>query len=222
MSKPHTTRQVIKNILLPSWFEAGVIIIVSLGAAGYLLTTGLIQRKGWGEYVDYTARDIGAQARGFDDMLPAGYHQAIDWINSSSLIGDATIFVLWGIIGLMAYSFVSVLWQKILGEIELFDRLALLRYNKRAQAVEDNFIGIGLRIAGMLGLIGLVVCVRYAVLPLIVSLMYNAFLDNYYLAAGSVLAGLGLMMICMHIGAVLVRLTLLRTRVFFTRYSIAE
>lgn len=197
-----------------------VIIIVSLGVTGYLLTTALIQHKGWGEYVGYTARDIGAQARGFDDMLPAGYHQAIGWINSSPLVGDATIFVLWGIIGLMAYSFVSVLWQKISGEVELFKRLTLLRYNKRVQAVEDNFIGIGLRFAGMLGLIGFVMCVRYAVLPLVVSLMYNAFLDNHYLAAGSIVIGLGLMMICLHIGIVLVRLTLLRTRVFFTRYSL--
>lgn len=221
MSKHTSAGGIFLKILTPSWFEFIGLVGVALATAGFLVTRVITHDEIAGTYVERTSSDIKTSVITAGQALPDSYYQAAHWLNGSSIIGDATILCFWALIGLLAYAIVNTLWRGIASEIKLFEHISFLRVNRQS-AIEDSIMSLCIRLGAVLGLIGFAAMFRYYLLPQILALLYDVFLPDKYLATLYAVGGIFLLMVCLHIFVVLMRLMLLQTRVFFTRYTIAD
>ncbi len=213
MSRPRSVGHVILQIVSPSWFEFVFSILVAVGLAGFLVFGAISRDAELSQYVSITTENIKQAGEGSKDIVGT--------INNSPLIGDATIFVLWALIGLMIYAVVNSLWQKAKSEVGFIERLQFFK-NDRASMLESTFQGLALRLAATVGLIGFLATFRYSILPHILALIYSAFSMPIYQATLAIGIGIFAIILCLHVTVVLVRLSLLRTRVFFTKYSAVD
>lgn len=221
MSKHTSAGSIFLKILTPSWFEFIGLVGVALATAGFLVTRIITHDEVAGTYVERTSSDIQTTVMSAGRALPDSYYQAAGWLNGSSVIGDVTILCFWALIGLLVYSIVTTLWKGIASEIELFEHVSFLRVNRQS-AIEDSIASLCIRLGAAIGLIGFAVIFRYYLLPQILVLLYDVFLPDKYLATLYAVCGIFLLMVCLHIFVVLIRLMLLQTRVFFTKYTIAN
>lgn len=213
MSRPRSVGYVILQIISPSWFEFVFSILVAVGLSGFLVFAAISRDAEISQYVSITTENIKQAGEGSKDVVST--------INNSPLIGDATIFVLWALVGLMIYAVVNALWQKAKSEVGFIERLQFFK-NDRANMLESTFQGLALRLAATVGLIGFLTAFRYSILPQILALIYSAFSMPIHQATLAVGIGIFAIILCLHVVVVLIRLSLLRTRVFFTKYSAVD
>lgn len=222
MSRPRSAGQIFLHIVSPSWFEFILSILIAIGIAGSLVTIAISRDQQLSQYVAMTTQNV-KQASKNEQNTPIGQSskQIVDTVNSSQLIGNATVFVLWALIGLLVYVAVNALWQKAKREVSFFERLSFFK-NDRASILETTIEGLAVRLTAAVALIGFLALFRYIILPQVLAMIYEAFSATGYQAAISVVLGIFVLIICLHVTVVLVRLSLLRTRVFFTKYSAVD
>jgi len=143
------------------------------------------------------------------------YTAVSDQINSSELVGNATIFVLWSVIGMIVLLLGYVVFVSE-HSVESFMRMLLWRGADRSAILEDAAGRLAIRVAALMGfMVGIIVFVRYGLPYIVLNLDTDAgraLFPDHALAIGLTALLLG---ITLHVGVVLLRCLLLRVRVFF-------
>lgn len=217
MSRSLTPGRVFVRLLSPSWFETFVGLVVAFGVSVFFVTVALSKNPELTQYV----HDLKASSSTFHLPSDPTYDSLINFINNSKLVGDATVFFVWAMVGLMAYHFVMFIWQLFSREAHFFETLGYTHTNKR-QVLRDALIAFFVRTAATAGLVGSVMSFRNYVAPEFLSLALGAFSKPGIEATVSFILGALVLLGCMHVLVILARVMCLRTRVFYTRYSVME
>jgi hypothetical protein len=215
VSKATGAARTFVKLMTPSWFEFFSSVIISLGIGGYLVTEALRRDINFQEYVRQTSSTL-------HDTNTDSYHALINSINGNQLIGDATIFCLWAIVGLMLYSLVTSLWHLTQREVGFFERLRFAPKSGKKFLIENALVGLALRFGALVGLVAFGSLFRYVLLPKIIALIFDVFSPDTATAVLHASSGIILLIASLHVIIVLVRISLLRTRVFFTKYSYVD
>jgi len=201
------------RVLQPSFSSGMLIVIVTLTTILVLLSPSLYSGSELARYFDST--DI-ANSTGYEK-----YQALSKTVNTSEFAADASVFAVWMVIGLFAYSITSSL-VKLAGGFWQF--ITVIEHFKadRERIMREALLHLVVRIVAILALYALYsLFMVYGVAYLF--LFAQAALDESWLAGvWNVLLITLLTAFTVHISVVLLRITLLRVRVFFDRYYVVE
>ena len=149
-----------------------------------------------------------------------GYEQAKDQINSSKIAADSSVFLVWAIVGMVAYYIVVGLVAVATGVYSFLDHLRYKGINKKS-LLHDALLGLLIRIVAAVVLIFLLRLVISEVVPRVIAMFSG--IDTFSV---QMLVPLGVTFVAcvvlVHTAIVLARLFLLRTRVFYSANYISS
>ena len=200
-------------LLRPSWFSGLVSILVSTGVVlGAVLT-----------FVHYNGSTLSGNLRQLLDLhgqvvtpsVNSTYQTLGNNFSSNVLISDIPLFIFWAGVGLVVYSFTTNIFGALRNVAELGAQLGYVNANRRelvTAALEHLLIRATVLVAWLLFM-------RYTahvLLPYVIAVAH-AGLGNIptITAAGYMLWGIFLLAVCLHLHTILLRLLLLKPRVFW-------
>lgn len=199
------------SLISPSSFEVILGLIISIGALIALFTPILyvgsdfetyfqfVEKKPTGVYGDY--QDISAQ------------------VNSSKLAADTSVFTLWAITGLLGYALIAS-GMKVIANLEgLKDELNYTHANKRSVLIEALEHAV-VRIGGLFGLYSLAEIFVTAIVPYILLLAHQSVGASGFMLALNLFIAFLIVMGTVHLATILIRLIVLKTRVFVPTYHL--
>jgi hypothetical protein len=201
------------RVLQPSLSSGMLTVLVALASIFILLSPSLYKGSDFARYFD--------SINITDNSGYEKYQVVSETVNNSEFVADASVFAVWVVIGLFAYSIIASLmklvggFQRFITDIERFrtDRERILR---------EALVHLLVRALAILAL--------YALYSLFMGYgLAYLFLFAQAALAGSWLVGIWnvllialLVSFTIHFSVVLLRITLLRVRVFFDRYFVVE
>lgn len=205
----NTLLQQFITVMKPSY--GGGFLTVMLGAlVTVIIMTPLFNDQfNLEQYTDYAEGQSPALTQRIEDTSTA--------INSSSFLGDVSVFIAWSITGVLGYLAITSMVQIVKRSVESIDTVEHAPVDKKS-AERELVEKVLLRAGALLLLYGYYLFGISTVLPSLTVL------GQYSLSSGAMGTILGvvavtiLASIAVHIAVVLVRLILLRTRIFFKSY----
>ena len=213
-----TARHITALLLSPSLLEIIVGFVLFAGTSVYLIVAATLQGNSMTEYMNIV---IAESSESWQPFHSPAFEQLNEKINSSAALADITVFFTWAIIGFLAYYLISFVWQLITKELRFFEELASPQAHRRL-LIKDALLTLLVRLGATAALLGLAGFVRDFVLPEFLTLTYSVLSLPPLQAALSFSAGIVLLLLSLHALVVLTRILLLRTRIFFTKYSITD
>lgn len=212
MSNPSTVHT-FTRLIQPSFLSTSLSVAISFATVLFLLTPHLYKGSDFALYFD--SIDI------TNNNVFENYQLVSDAVNTSAFAADASVFIVWMVIGLLAYSIVlSVI--KFIASIVRFIRDEEYFKADRERLAREALIHLLIRAAAAAGLYGFyLLLMPYAISYIFVfahAALTGSWLEGiWYVALMSVVIAA-----CVHIVVILLRLVVLRLRVFFDRYTIDE
>lgn len=202
-------RDILIRILTPSWYGGLLALILTTVIVGYMVVPSLYAGSQFYQY--FSSSDYA------DAKLTRDFQSVNIAVNTSSFSGDAAIFVIWSLVGLALYYIVLSLLRVGTNTVTFFE---ILEYFKRdREAIErEALIKLSVRLCGLLSLFVLYRFMMSYVLPYALIFSAKALESSPLLATGYVVAIAGSILLTIHIGVVLLRVILLRPRVFRASY----
>lgn len=208
-SVPHT----LVRLLQPSFFSLVATFVISISAVLVLLAPQLYRGSDFALY--FNSLNI-EQTTGYGQ-----YRAVSNAVNTSNLAADISVFVVWMMIGFVAYSIVMSL-AKLLGGLVHFVRdIEYFRENRRRIVIEA-FLHLVVRIGAALTIYGLYLLFMKFGLTYIFIFAYEALAGSWLMGVWYVFLMGIILAFCVHIFVVLARVAALRIRVFYDRYFVAD
>lgn len=213
-----TARHITALLLSPSLLEIIMGFVVFASTSVYLVIAATLQENNMADYMNIVIAESGGAWQPFHS--PA-FEQLSEKINSSTVLADATVFFIWAIMGFLVYYLISFVAQLVSKELRFFEELSSPRAHRRA-LIKDALLTLLVRLGATVALLGLASFVRDFVLPEFLTLTYSALSLPPIQATLSFSAGIILLLLSLHVLVILTRILLMRTRIFFTKYSITD
>lgn len=138
------------------------------------------------------------------------YQQVSLAINSSELVGNAVIFAVWAVIGLVLFNLVWVLMSSKRSISELA-RLFVIRHRAQ-EAFQERAVQMTIRVAALILLIGLLILFVTWLLPYLITAFDTTLLVGPIEYAAAIISVWLVLVACGHLAVVLLRCMLLRYR----------
>lgn len=203
----------LRRLLQPSFSSAVLAGMTSLAVVLILLSPSLYRGSDFALYFD--------SLKNQKNSLAESYEVVSAVVNTSEFAADAAVFFVWMIIGLLAYAIVLSLVKLIISFIRFVREVEYFKADRERIALEalEHLV---IRVIAAIGLFGF-----YKLLvPYIISYV---FIFAHRALTGSWLEGMWYVLLmslvaaaCVHIVVILVRMTLLRVRVFYDHNAISE
>lgn len=208
-SKFHT----LARLLQPSFLSAWLTVAASLATVLILMTPHLYRGSDFAQYFD--SIDIS------NSSAYENYQTVSDTVNNSEFAADASVFVVWMVIGLVAFSIVLSVIRVLASTIRFIQDEEYFKED-RERLARDALVRLLVRAASAAGLYGF-----YNILiPFTLSYMFVfahlALTGSWPEGVWYVLVMTLIVAVAVHVIVILLRLILLRVRVFFDRYSLDE
>lgn len=201
------------RILQPSFSSGMLTVLVTLATILILLSPSLYSGSEFARYFDSASI---TNSSGYEK-----YQAVSQTVNTSEFAADASVFAVWMVIGLFAYSIASSVaklvggFRRFITEVEHFKA-------DRERIAREALVHLVVRVAAIITL--------YVLYSLFVAYgLAYLFLFAQAALTGSLLVGVWNVLLItlltaftVHFSVVLLRITLLRVRVFFDRYYIVE
>ncbi len=199
-----------RKLLQPSFMGSLISIATALAIVGTTMYT-IVSRT---DVFNYYFPDLAGKDIAFYD----NYQRVSDAINSNDLVGNGVIFIIWAIIGLALYYIIIGIIVATTDARQFLDHLSYVHTNKVIEW-HDALIGLLLRVIAMISLIGFIDLFMTHFLPYCLSLVKNALVETGYVSILDTLQAVVIIALSIHIVVILVRLFLLRVRIFFGKYD---
>lgn len=163
-------------------------------------------------------------AEGDGPRLPfqsSAFEQLSEKLNSNPALADISVFFIWAIVGFLVYCLISFVWQLVSKELRFFEELASPKAHRRL-LIKEALLTLLVRVGATVALLSLAGLMRDFILPEFLTLTYSVLSLPPLEAALSFAAGIALLLLSLHVFVILMRILLLRTRIFFTKDSIAD
>lgn len=156
---------------------------------------------------------------GYIKENPSGFYkqslEASNVVNSSRFAADTSVFIVWGVAGLIGYSLILGAVRLVKNTREFIEDLEYSE--RRKQDIErEALLHTLLRVTAACLFFAVYTLLMQVILPLVVVLAQMALTSTVVEATGFMLVAVLLTSISMHLMIVVTRLALLRTRIFFT------
>lgn len=196
---------IIKVLLSPSWYEAVVLIVVSLALTVAAIVPLLYQQGGY------------ASTFNLSDTENTEIYQSIsgvgEAVNSSDAASTVAVFMFWAFVGLVVFFAIDAALRWAAAFSSFMESVRLAR-TSHAHFEAEGLQRFGIRVAAAAGLYLLYLAVFTWLLPLVLLLAHRS-LDAGRLQAVLNIVGITLLVaMTIHVAVILVRLLLLRVRVF--------
>lgn len=213
-----TPRHIAALLLSPSLLEIIVGFVVFAGTSVYLIVAATLKGNSMADYMNIVVTESSGTWQPF--RSPA-FEQLNEKINGSPALADISVFFTWAIIGFLAYYLISFVTQLVSKELRFFEELASPQAHRRL-LIREALLTLLVRLGATVALLGLAGFARDFVLPEFLTLTYSVLSLPPLQAALSFSAGIALLLLSLHALVILARILLLRTRIFFTKYSITD
>ncbi|HRF28210.1 MAG TPA: hypothetical protein PL051_01030 [Candidatus Saccharibacteria bacterium] len=156
---------------------------------------------------------------GYIKEHPNGFYkqslEASNAVNSSRFAADSSVFIVWGVAGLIGYSLIIGVVRLIKNTQDFIEDLEYSERRKR-DIEREALIHTLLRVVAACSFFLVYTLLMQVILPLVVVVAQMALTATTLQATGLALAAVALMSVSLHLMIVVIRLALLRTRIFFT------
>lgn len=193
--------------LMPSWLSGLIAVAVGVSILGGTIALthlgGTVQQGLLGLGQAYQGTSIGGEV-----------HSVSTKFTSNSYLNNGLLFVLWGTIGLVVYSIAQSAVNEIRNANELIRELDFVHADRHAMIMNAVLRGV-VRFGGLIAWAVLMRYTLYKFIPYTIAAVHNTALRLTSVSdwERSLLATLGCM-VCVQILIVLLRLAMMRTRLF--------
>jgi len=213
-----TPRHITALLLSPSLLELIVGFIVFAATAVYLVIPATLRGNNMEDYMNIVLAERDGAWQPFQS---SAFEQLSDKLNSNPAMADVSVFFIWAIVGFLVYCLISFIWQLVSKELRFFEELASPKAHRRL-LIREALLTLLVRLGATVALLSLAGFMRDFILPEFLTLTYSVLSLPPLQAALSFSAGIALLLLSLHMFVILVRILLLRTRIFFTKDSIAD
>lgn len=187
--------------------------VMAISVLAALTFPHVLSMYGIDEYVSYVREQPG-------DLMMR-YSEAGEALNSSELAADASVFVVWGITGLIGYALIASIIRAI-RNIAAFERDIKYFQAYRAGIIREALVHVFVRLLAASLILGVYFIATTIIIPAITAAVQTALVGGVAVGIGLYLASLLAVMASLHVVVILTRLIVLRTRVFYDKYYVAE
>jgi multisubunit Na+/H+ antiporter MnhB subunit len=193
-------------LITPSWVSLllGIIVslIVVLGSLGLAYyRSSALQTLINLDHTQTTKVDGSYAVTGRNDRL-------------SVILSDLPLFIFWAGVGMAAYSFTSGIWGSFRSVAELGEEMNYVHVQRR-ELLTYALERLALRIGALIGLLVLLNYTVHRILPYSVALSYAGTTETSWLTGALyVLFGIFILLVVTHVHTILLRLIVLRPRLF--------
>lgn len=193
--------------LAPSWLSGLIVIVVGVFILGGTITLthlgGAVQQSLLGLGQAYQQTSIGGSV-----------HAVGTKISSNPILNNSLLFILWGTVGLVVYSIAQSAVNEIRNTNELFHELDYVHANRNGMVRDIVLRGV-IRAGALIAWAVLARYTIYTFIPYAIAATHNTALrlTSMHDWERSLLTTLGCML-SVHFLAVLLRLAMMRTRLF--------
>lgn len=198
------------RLLTPSWYGGLLTVALAMAIIGYLVVPSFYEVSPIYNYlstVDYRRSPLSDNVA----MVSAA-------INANPRLGDLAIFILWSLTGAALY-YMILSFLRVGTNTITFIQIFQYFKNDRTQIEREIVVRLGIRLAAIVGLCGLYFGTVWIGLPYL--FIYSERILGYS-SLSAFIGAIGLIILTafvIHIGVILVRIMLLRPRVFRPKYS---
>ncbi|HRJ06054.1 MAG TPA: hypothetical protein PK096_00595 [Candidatus Saccharibacteria bacterium] len=201
-----SNKKQIAELLAPSISSAIVALVGAALAVAFLLLPQLFNNDHVSQYFEFARENQNGLLQRYDEVNVA--------LNSSEVAANLAVFMIWGLAGLVGYALVSSMGRGIRNFIQFEQTVEYFERDRRA-IIREALIHTTVRLVA----VGLIVCLyflgMYVILPVAFVATQAAFNAPVLLGTISIFGAFLLTLLSIHVLVLLVRLLLLRTRVFF-------
>jgi hypothetical protein len=209
----HSPSQAFIRLMQPSLFSSIVTFIVVVVGVLIILVPSLYEGSPFELYLNSSEfKSTG---------LYTEYDAISDQVNSSKFAADASVFVIWALVGLVGYALVLSI---VKFGYSIMKFVSVLEYTKsdREEVAKEALLHLCVRVgAAILLYIAYVIFMKLA-LPYMLFFAQHALGSSQLLGSVYVLLIAGIITVSFHALVILLRLVMLQTRIFFSNYSVAE
>lgn len=185
-------------------------VVISLATVVVLLTPSLYKGSDFARYFE------SLQLR--ESSLYEDYQHVSNVVNGSEFAADTSVFVVWMVIGLLAYAIVlSVV--KLIASIVRFIQDEEYFKADRERIAREAFVHLMIRVVAAAGLYSFYRLMMPYALSYIFVFAHAALTSSWLEGIWYVLLMSVVIAACVHTVVILLRLVTLRVRVFFDRYA---
>ncbi len=169
-------------------------------------------------YIVYPGSEVESSLAYISQSLEQPYatlQQLNEQMNSSEFLADFAVFVVWMFIGLLFYELVMLIVSVVKGSILEAEMIAGAKEPQRLMIVRDFFLGLGVRMLGIIGIIAIVRFVLFVLPHAMVFVHMVGVQQNVFLSFGAVVFTGAVAFGVMHLMAMAIRCVVLRSRTFF-------
>lgn len=213
-----TPKHIAALLLSPSILEIIVGFVLFAGTSVYLIVTATLKGNSMADYMNIV---IAESSGTWQPFRSTAFEQLSEKLNSNAALADISVFFIWAIVGFLVYYLISFVTQLVSKELRFFEELASPEAHRRL-LIRDALLTLLVRVGATVALLSLAGFMRDFVLPEFLTLTYSVLSLPPLQAALSFSAGILLLLLSLHALVILARILLLRTRIFFTKYSITD
>lgn len=201
------------RLFQPSFLSVSVTTVASLAVVAVLLVPSLYKNSEFAQYFNLTELQ---KTSTYDD-----YQLISDRLNNSEVAADSSVFIIWMIIGLLSYTVVASIAKLIASGVRFVQDVEYFKAD-RERIAREAIVHLIIRLVAAVGLycfyLLLVPYVAAYVLAFARAALGGSLLEGvWYIVLMSLIVAASI-----HVVVILLRLVLLRVRVFFNRYDSDE
>lgn len=203
----------LRRLLQPSFSSAVLTAVTSLAIVLSILTPSLYEGSDFALYFDSLKNQKNSLTENYEIVSLA--------VNQSDFAANAAVFVVWMVIGLLAYAIVLSLVKFIISIVRFVREVEYFKAERERIAFEalEHLATRSIAVVGLFGLYKLIFPfgISYIFVFAHRALTGSAIMGVWYVLLMSLVIAA-----CVHVMVILIRMTLLRVRVFYDRHAISE
>ncbi len=204
-----SNRRILGALLTPSWLSGLVVVVASLA----VMTTTIAALHFPGSGLQLLLND---QSNGSQPSLDTGSLAVSSNFSSNELVSDIPLFVLWGCVGLLAYSFIMNLSGALRQASEFRAKLDFTNID-RQQLVQQALQRLALRAVVLVAWVLFIELTIHVILPYAVALtQFSSSAVGLFNTGLDAVLAFAVLVVCLHVHTIMLRLLLLKPRVFFS------
>ena len=188
----------------PSWLSGLITVVVSMAVV--IGTFAMMQYNGSQFQLLKDTQELKSHTVDYDALDES--------LSLKNLVSNSTLFILWAAVGLVAYTFTMSIWRSFRRAVDFEHELDYV-HTDRNQMVRHAVYMLVFRLIVLIGWFIYIQFTLHVLLPYVTALAITAAGDYSWLYNILFLAGAtGLLALALHLHVVLLRLVLLKPRVF--------